>query len=42
MAIPLVSCILLFVLTLVGLFIVNPNDARVLVLFGTYKGTVKS
>jgi regulator of protease activity HflC (stomatin/prohibitin superfamily) len=24
-----------------GLFIVNPNDARVLVLFGTYKGTVK-
>lgn len=25
-----------------GFFIVNPNDARVLVLFGTYKGTVKS
>ena len=24
-----------------GLFVVNPNDARVLVLFGTYKGTVK-
>ena len=24
-----------------GLFIVNPNDARVLILFGTYKGTVK-
>jgi len=24
-----------------GFFIVNPNDARVLVLFGTYKGTVK-
>lgn len=24
-----------------GLFIVNPNDARVLLLFGTYKGTVK-
>src|SRR5258706_8256626 len=24
-----------------GLFIVNPNDARVLVLFGTYKGSVK-
>jgi len=37
--------ILLFVLTgvltLVGLFVVNPNDSRVLVLFGTYKGTVK-
>jgi regulator of protease activity HflC (stomatin/prohibitin superfamily) len=25
-----------------GFFIVNPNDARVLVLFGTYKGSVKS
>lgn len=24
-----------------GFFIVNPNDSRVLVLFGTYKGTVK-
>jgi len=34
-------CVLTFVFTLVGLFIVNPNDARVLVLFGTYKGTVK-
>ncbi len=40
--IPLVSCILLFILTLVGFFVVNPNDARVLVLFGTYKGTVKA
>ena len=29
------------VLRRVGLFIVNPNDARVLVLFGTYAGTVK-
>ena len=28
-------------LLLAGLFIVNPNDARVLVLFGTYQGTVK-
>jgi regulator of protease activity HflC (stomatin/prohibitin superfamily) len=25
-----------------GLFIVNPNEARVLLLFGQYKGTVKS
>jgi len=25
-----------------GLFIVNPNDARVLVLFGVYKGTVRN
>jgi regulator of protease activity HflC (stomatin/prohibitin superfamily) len=39
---PLVSCILLFILSLVGYFVVNPNDARVLVLFGTYKGTVKA
>jgi len=29
------------ILVAAGLFIVNPNDARVLVLFGTYKGTVK-
>jgi len=29
------------ILVLAGLFIVNPNDSRVLVLFGTYKGTVK-
>jgi len=26
---------------LCGLFVVNPNDSRVLVLFGVYKGTVK-
>jgi len=39
----LVSFPLLFLgfLTLGGCFVVNPNDARVLVLFGTYKGTVK-
>jgi len=29
-------------LGLAGLFIVNPNEARVLVLFGKYKGTVKA
>jgi regulator of protease activity HflC (stomatin/prohibitin superfamily) len=39
--IPMVSCVLFFILTAIGFFIVNPNDARVLVLFGTYKGTVK-
>lgn len=39
--IPVVLCLLIGVLILVGLFIVNPNDSRVLVLFGTYKGTVK-
>ncbi len=37
----------LFVLVLVcialgGLFIVNPGDAKALILFGSYKGTVKS
>jgi len=40
-AIGVVTCVILGVLTLSGLFIVNPNDSRVLVLFGTYKGTVK-
>ncbi len=34
--------LLLTLLGFIGLFIVNPNDARVLVLFGTYKGTVRS
>jgi regulator of protease activity HflC (stomatin/prohibitin superfamily) len=29
------------VLTLVGLFIVNPNQGRVVLLFGRYVGTVK-
>ncbi|MHB1005408.1 MAG: SPFH domain-containing protein [Chloroflexota bacterium] len=29
-------------LILAGLFVVNPNDARVLILFGSYAGTVKS
>jgi len=37
----LIVMILLAILTLIGLFVVNPNDSRVLVLFGTYKGTVK-
>ena len=34
--------LLLTILGLAGFFVVNPNDARVLVLFGTYKGTVKT
>ena len=33
--------LLLGLVFLAGLFIVNPNDSRVLVLFGVYKGTVK-
>lgn len=32
---------LLFTLGLVGFFVVQPNEAKVLVLFGNYKGTVK-
>ncbi|MBZ5640186.1 MAG: SPFH domain-containing protein [Acidobacteriia bacterium] len=41
-ALPLVPIVLAAVLALSGLFIVNPNDAIVLVLFGTYKGSVKT
>ena len=44
MPILILPTILLFmigIVVLTGLFIVNPNDARVLILFGTYKGTVK-
>jgi len=33
--------LVLAILLSVGFFVVNPNDSRVLVLFGTYKGTVK-
>jgi regulator of protease activity HflC (stomatin/prohibitin superfamily) len=31
----------LFTIGLVGFFVVQPNEAKVLVLFGSYKGTVK-
>jgi regulator of protease activity HflC (stomatin/prohibitin superfamily) len=40
----IVGCILVMTVglfSLAGLFIVNPNEAKALVLFGTYKGTVK-
>ena len=40
--VPFFFFLILAVLTFVGLFIVNPNDSRVLILFGTYKGTVKA
>ncbi len=33
---------IVFLLFMPGFFFVNPNDSRVLVLFGEYKGTVKS
>ena len=35
-------CLVAFCSLIVGFMIVNPNDSIVLVLFGTYKGTVKS
>jgi regulator of protease activity HflC (stomatin/prohibitin superfamily) len=38
---PIVLFAIAGLLALAGLFIVNPNDAMVLLLFGTYKGTVK-
>ena len=33
--------IILFVLGLIGLTVVNPNESAVLILFGDYKGTIK-
>ena len=37
----IIPCILLAILVIKGFFFVNPNDSKVLVLFGDYKGTVK-
>ena len=40
----IISAMLLFavgLLLMTGFFVVNPNDSRVLILFGTYKGSVK-
>ena len=37
----IIGSILLFVFTVVGLTVVNPNESCVLVLFGAYKGTIK-
>jgi len=34
--------IVLFVFILTGFYVVNPNHSRVMILFGAYKGTVKS
>ena len=39
--VPLILLIIL-ILGLAGLFIVNPNEAKALILFGRYKGTVKT
>ncbi len=38
---PLVALLTVTITLLAGLFVVEPGDARVLVLFGTYKGSVK-
>jgi regulator of protease activity HflC (stomatin/prohibitin superfamily) len=35
------GCLLIFILTTIGFMIINPNESMVLVLFGTYKGTIK-
>lgn len=40
-AIPLFLCAILSFVLLFGLFVVNPNEGRVLLLFGRYVGTVK-
>ena len=31
-----------FILTAIGFTVVNPNESSVLVLFGAYKGTIKT
>jgi regulator of protease activity HflC (stomatin/prohibitin superfamily) len=36
-----VACVLAFVLTVPGFFIVEPNMGRLMVLFGRYRGTVR-
>jgi len=35
------TSIILFILGLIGLTVVNPNESAVLILFGAYKGTIK-
>lgn len=37
----IIPMVILLILTTIGFMIVNPNESMVLVLFGTYKGTVK-
>ncbi|MBL0105050.1 MAG: SPFH domain-containing protein [Bacteroidetes bacterium] len=41
MAIGLVPCLVLAIIILPGFMIINPNESNVLVLFGSYAGTVK-
>ena len=42
LALGLAATLLLAVFLLVGLFVVNPNEGRVLQLFGDYVGTVRT
>jgi regulator of protease activity HflC (stomatin/prohibitin superfamily) len=41
LALPCVAALLVSIFIFSGLFVVNPNDAKVTVLFGNYKGTVR-
>lgn len=41
LAVPGVVCLATGVFVAIGLFIVNPNDAKVLTFFGKYRGSVK-
>jgi regulator of protease activity HflC (stomatin/prohibitin superfamily) len=41
LAFPCVAALLVSIFIFSGLFVVNPNDAKVTVLFGNYKGTVR-
>jgi regulator of protease activity HflC (stomatin/prohibitin superfamily) len=41
-AAPVIVLLLVSILVLAGLFVVNPNEAKVMVLFGKYAGTVKT
>lgn len=42
MVLPGIVLLAVFVLTAIGFTVVNPNESCVLVLFGAYKGTIKS
>jgi hypothetical protein len=41
-AAPVIILLLVSILVLAGLFVVNPNEAKVMVLFGKYAGTVRT
>ena len=41
LVIPFLVLLLIAILTFTGLFVVNPNEAKVMVLFGNYAGTTR-